>query len=213
MPAISTQRSIWRYGKVRDAFSWLIRNRKFQITDAARQAEYLNIGCGPFPLEGFCNIDYDWIPGVFCFDITQGIPWPDAGVRGIFTEHCLEHISYANCLKVLRDFRRMLKPGGVARIAVPDAGYYCDLYMRAQAGESIEWPYPEAGKLPVYYLNRIMRDYGHQFLYDFDGMREAMLAAGFRDVHRASFRSGADPQLLVDREYRAVETLYVEGTA
>jgi len=49
--------------------------------------EYLNVGCGPFPAEGFCNVDYAWRPGVLVFDITKGLPFPSASLKGIFTEH------------------------------------------------------------------------------------------------------------------------------
>jgi len=206
-------RSFWSYAKVRRAVSALIRNRKFQITDGVLGSEYLNVGCGLCPADGFCNVDYAWMPGLLCFDITGGIPLPSSSMRGIFTEHCLEHISYADCLRVLRDFRRILKPGGVARVVVPDGELYCSLYARAQAGEPVRWPYPENGKLPIYYVNRIMHDHGHRFIYDFDSMKEALLSAGFREVHRASFRQGSDPRLLIDQEHRSVESLYVEAIA
>lgn len=209
--SISVDRSFWSYSKVQAAVGALLRNRKFQVTDAARRLEYLNVGCGPYQTEGFCNVDWDWKPGVLCFDATRGIPLPSASLRGIFTEHCLEHISYSDCLRVLRDFRRMLKAGGVARIVVPDGELYCSLYMRARAGESVRWPYAEDGKLPIYYVNRIMHDHGHRFIYDFAAMKDALLSAGFREVHRAYFRQGSDPRLLIDQQHRSEESLYVEG--
>jgi predicted SAM-dependent methyltransferase len=210
---ISVDRSVWSYGKLQSVIGTLIRNRKFQVTGAALKSEYLNVGCGLNPAEGFCNIDFLWRPSVLCFDITRGIPLPDCSLRGIFTEHCLEHISYEDCLKVLRDFRRMLKPGGVARVVVPDGELYCDLYTRARAGEPVQWPYHENGRLPIYYVNRIMSGHGHKFIYDFDSMKDALLSAGFREVHRASFRNGSDPTLLIDQEHRAMESLYAEGIA
>jgi predicted SAM-dependent methyltransferase len=208
---ISLGRSFWSYSRVQATVGALIRNREFQITEAAREFEYLNIGCGPYQPEGFCNVDYEWKPGLLCFDATRGIPLPSSSLRGIFTEHCLEHLSYADCLAVLRDFRRMLKPGGVVRVVVPDGELYCTLYMRAQAGETVRWPYAENGKVPIYYVNRIMHDHGHRFIYDFDAMKEALLSAGFREVHRARFREGSDPRLLIDQEHRSIESLYVEG--
>jgi predicted SAM-dependent methyltransferase len=145
---LSLDRSFWSYSKVQRVVSALIRNRKFQVTKASLTSEYLNVGCGPYPAAGFCNVDYSWVPA-YCFDITRGIPLPSSSLRGIFTEHCLEHIGYADCLKVLRDFRRLPKPGGVARVVVPDGELYCRLYMRAQTGEAVNWPYSENGRLPI----------------------------------------------------------------
>jgi predicted SAM-dependent methyltransferase len=212
LSTISWRRPITSYAQVGKIVSYFIRNRKFQSSRAAG-FEYLNVGCGRFPVEGFCNIDYFWSPQTLCFDITRGIPLAGSSVRGIFSEHCLEHVSYAECLDVLREFRRLLKPGGVARIVVPDGELYCKLYMQANSGETVCWPYPENGKLPMYYVNRIMRHHGHQFIYDFDCLKEALLVTGFREVHREAFRTGADPKLLIDHEFRAVESLYVEGIA
>jgi predicted SAM-dependent methyltransferase len=174
----------------------------------------LNVGCGAFPAAGFCNLDYDWAPGRLCWDITKRpLPFPNSSLEGIYTEHCLEHISIESCGAVLREFRRILKPGGVVRIVVPDGGLYCELYMRAMAGESVEFPYPEPGKLPMFYVNRIMHRWGHQFIYDFNTMESMLKAAGFAIVERAKFGEGRNPKLLVDQEERRVESLYVEAVA
>src|SRR5229473_1890677 len=71
---LSLRRSIWSYAKVQGLTSLLIRNRRFQLGKRHVAWEYVNVGCGPYPVEGFCNIDYGWRPGVFCFDIRKGIP-------------------------------------------------------------------------------------------------------------------------------------------
>jgi len=215
MGRISLNRSIWSYSKVRRLIGALIRNRRFQFSDVPGAYEYVNVGCGPFPLEGFCNIDYWWKPGVYSLDVTKGIPIPDASVKGIFSEHCLEYLKPPRLLPVLRDFRRMLRPGGVARIVLPDGGIYCRLYVQAMSGEPVTWPYPEDGKSPIYYVNRIMTDYRHHlgFIYDFETFKELMLCAGFREVTREVYRQGRDPKLLVDQEYRAIESFYAEGMA
>ncbi|MBV8904120.1 MAG: methyltransferase domain-containing protein [Acidobacteriia bacterium] len=207
---ISLRRSIWSYGKVQKVVGTLVRNRRFQLLRHGL-CDYVNIGCGPFPLEGFCNIDYFWGPRTYCFDITKGLPFATASVKGIFSEHCLEHLKAEQCLAVLRDFRRILKPGGVARIVLPDGGLYCRLYMQAISGESVTWPYPAPGKPPIYYVNRIMADYGHCFVYDFETFKDVMLSAGFREVHREAYLHGRDPKLLVEHDWRAVESFYTEG--
>src|SRR6266852_337088 len=212
---LSLRRSIWSYAKVQGLTSLLIRNRRFQLGKRHVAWEYVNVGCGPYPVEGFCNIDYGWRPGVFCFDIRKGIPLPTGSVKGIFTEHCLEYLTTEQCLSVLRDFRRMLQPGGVARVVLPDGGLYCRLYVRAASGDKVEWPYVEPNKPPIYYVNRIMSGYGHYvgFVYDFESFKEAMLTAGFREVHRQAYLRGHDPRLLVDLEGRAIESFYAEGVA
>jgi hypothetical protein len=91
----------------------------------------------------------------------------------------------------------VLRPGGVARIVLPDGALYYRLYVQAMRGEPVTWPYPEPGKPPIYYVNRIMTDYAHYlgFIYDFETLREIMLAAGFRAVNRETYPAGARPQV------------------
>jgi predicted SAM-dependent methyltransferase len=212
---ISLNRGILSYSKVQILIGTLVRNRRFQLSRIRAASDYVNVGCGAFPLEGFCNIDYIWGPRRYCFDVTRGIPLATASVKGIFSEHCLEYLKVDQCLAVLRDFRRILKPGGVARIVLPDGGLYCRLYMQAISGEAVTWPYPELGKPPIYYVNRIMSGYGHYsgFIYDFEAFKEIMLSAGFREVHREAYLQGRDPRLLVEQERRAIESFYAEGIA
>jgi hypothetical protein len=60
-----------------------------------------------------------------------------------------------------------------------------------------------------------MSGYGHYagFVYDLAAFEEVMLSAGFREVHRETYRHGRDPKLLVEQEFRAIESFYAEGIA
>jgi hypothetical protein len=59
---ISFDRSILSYSKVQHLVGAVIRNRRYQLSRAHGRYKYVNVGCGPFPLEGFCNIDWGWRP-------------------------------------------------------------------------------------------------------------------------------------------------------
>lgn len=208
---LSFGRPWWSYAKVQALLGALARGRRFQFRYLGRDAEYVNVGCGPFAAPGFCNLDYEWRPEVLCWDVTRGLPLAEASARGIFTEHCLEHLSRDQCRFVLRQFTRVLRPGGVARVIVPDGELYCRLCVQALDGHAVNWPYPDAGRTPLEQVNRVMRDHGHQFIYDYQTLRASMLEAGFREVRRQSYGRGQDPKLLLDQESRARESLYVEG--
>jgi predicted SAM-dependent methyltransferase len=112
---------------------------------------------------------------------------------------------------IVRDFRRLLKPTGTLRIVVPDAELYIDLYVRARDGEAVKFPYVERKYLPSEPLNRIFRDHGHLYAYDFSSMHEMILSAGFSFATKVSFMRGRDPKLLVDSQERSIESLYVEA--
>ncbi len=206
------------------AYSFLLRGRYVNKAKLQEPAAYLNVGCGKNSLSGFVNLDYTLWPGVdVCWDLRQPLPFPDCTFNGIFTEHCLEHIEYAECVKVLVEFFRILKPGCVVRIVVPDGGLYLSLYTRAQDGESVQFPYVGlAGKkdfeidsviafTPIMAVNRIFRAYGHRFAYDFETMKVILEYVGFVGVNQCGYRVGSDVNLLVDTEYRAPQSLYVEA--
>ncbi len=204
-----------RSSQVNSLVGFLIRGRRFQLCRRSRLSrQYLNVGCGANAHPDFINLDYNWSPEIdLCWDITKGLPVRNRSLQGIFTEHCLEHISFDDCGRILAEFRRLLRPGGWVRIVVPDAEMYLDLYHRAKRGEAIAFPVPalDGDLTPMMHVNRTFRAYGHRFAYDFETLRRMLLRAGFTDVRREQFRLGADPALLMDSARRRAESVYIEA--
>src|SRR3990167_1349141 len=91
---ISFKRSLLDYSKIQNVVSEIIRNNKLQLNFIDSTKKFLNVGCGPNFFDNFINLDYYWRPGIdLCWDITKGIPLRDRSCLGIYTEHCLEHVS------------------------------------------------------------------------------------------------------------------------
>jgi predicted SAM-dependent methyltransferase len=212
---IRRDRPLTSYSKVQRAIGRVVRGRRAQLafTDLEGRT-YLDIGCGIHAHPDFVNLDYDWFPGVdVCWDITQGLPLPSAHFRGVFTEHCLEHVTLAECREVLTEIRRVLAPGGSLRVVVPDVAVYLDALQRAKAGAVNPFPHQDgADPTPLMTLNRVFYDHGHRYTYDEETMAAILADVGFERIARASFREGRDPRLLIDREERAVGSLYVEAS-
>lgn len=214
---ISLKRSLLSYSKIQFLISLFLRNKKIQIFGKKfTSKEYLNCGCGPNIQEDFVNLDWSWIPGInLCWDVSKELPLPDQSMKGIYTEHMLEHLPFQQAVNLLNEFRRLLKKGGTLRIVVPDAGAYLDLYQSAKQNDKTEFPYggnaPAA--TPMMHVNRVFRDYGHQYAYDYDTLFFLLNRAGFLNISRASFKNGRDPKLLIDSEGRSIESLYVEASA
>lgn len=171
------------------------------------------MGCVPNTHPDLYVIDYSWSPGLdLCWDITKGIPIQQniaRGGEGGFSEHCLEHVSFTDCLAVTKEFHRIMKEGAALRIVVPDGELYTRKYP---AGERM--PYEELHEQhgvygPFMSVNEIFYNHGHKYIYDFVTMRNVLESTGFKDVEKASFRTGGDPVLFIDSESRAVESLYV----
>ena len=211
---ISLNRPLTSYDRVRRFFGGCVRNNPIQFRWIERSG-YLNAGCGPNIAPDFMNLDYYWRPGILCWDVTQALPFEDSSLKGIYCEHCLEHLTYEDAAKTLREFRRVLIPDGLLRLVVPDVELYIDLYLRDRRGEKVVLPYEEELeiKTPLFALNRIMRAHEHLYAYDFEAMRHLIEQAGFDSVSRTTFGSGSDPVLLIDTPERACESLYVEALA
>jgi predicted SAM-dependent methyltransferase len=212
---LSWDRSIFSYTKVQGLISALIRNRR-HFARLKRDA-YLNIGCGPHIHDGYCNLDYSWRPGVdVCWDVTRSLPMSDSSVRGIYTEHCIEHLEFCAVFDLLKECYRVLANESYIRIIVPDAAIYIREYVKHIGGDKVAMPYREDDTqngiyTPIMSINRIFYSHGHRFIYDFETLKIMLERSGFSQVAKLSFGVGSDKMLLLDTPFREVESLYVEA--
>jgi SAM-dependent methyltransferase len=69
-------------------------------------------------------------PDIVRWDLRKGIPFPESSLDVVYHSHFLEHLTQKNAIAFLGECRRVLKPGGVLRIAVPDLAIqirsYCE---------------------------------------------------------------------------------------
>ena len=78
----------------------------------------LNLGCNDLPLEGFINIDIDPSVNPDVVADSMELPYPDNSVDEIYAGHLLEHVTSPD--KALKEWYRVLRPGGRITITVPD---------------------------------------------------------------------------------------------
>jgi hypothetical protein len=90
----------------------------------------VNVGAGDTGRKGWVNVDGFRGPGVNCvYDVRTDLPFSNASVRGIFTEHLVEHLDYTDeAPRFLAESYRVLQNDGVLRIIVPDAERYLRVY-------------------------------------------------------------------------------------
>jgi len=73
---------------------------------------------------GHCAASFPWCGShCVCYDAAKPLPLGDATVAHILCEHVLEHIPETRLPALLEEFHRVLRPGGWARVAVPDYGH------------------------------------------------------------------------------------------
>lgn len=175
----------------------------------------LNLGCGPHKLPGWVNIDLEMnqeLPYAVKHDLSQGLPRfiPDNSVDFIFSEHFVEHIDNWQFINLLKDCRRVLKPGGVIRISTPDLEYLVDLYRKKEIGA---WQPTWAPKTPCQMVNDGMRLWGHQYIYDYQEMHLSFeLARGFKNLHRANWKVSAHQELCGLEVRPNIGDLIIEAT-
>lgn len=143
-------------------------------------------------------------------DLTKPIPFPDNSVDKIYSSHLLEHFSYPYpMLDLLRECRRILKPGGVFSVAVPDARIFLDAYHSDEEFDIEKYCSYDVGltyKSKIDYVNFIAYLGGeHKHLFDSEGLIHAIQKAGFNDVVLRQF----DPS--IDLSRRRHESIYAEG--
>jgi len=78
----------------------------------------LNLGGGNQKIPGFVNIDR--LNGQEAYPLPA---YADGSVDEIRASHILEHFGHREVPEVLKEWVRVLKPGGVLKIAVPDFDY------------------------------------------------------------------------------------------
>jgi len=92
----------------------------------------LHLGCGEINHPKFINIDAVSAPHIhYVRQIDDLSLFKDDTVDFIYASHCLEHFSHKYIHKVLAEWYRSLKKGGVLRLSVPDFDSLLDIYMNS----------------------------------------------------------------------------------
>ena len=66
-------------------------------------------------------------------DLLKPLPFPDDCVAEIYSSHVLEHFHYLDVVELLAECNRILKPGGVFKVAVPDSRIYLKAYFSPES--------------------------------------------------------------------------------
>lgn len=91
---------------------------------------YLNLGCGERFHPDWINVDLtSGRSNVIAHDLAKGIPFPSESADAVYSAAVFEHIRRGDAANFLREIHRVLKPGGIVRIGVPDLENICRIYL------------------------------------------------------------------------------------
>lgn len=127
----------------------------------------LNLGAGKRALPGYRNIDIK--DGRQAYPLTE---YQDGTVDEVRAVHLLEHFPASLCMDVLREWVRVLKPGGVLRISVPDLEKVARRYIDGL---------PDNTQALLMGGQRDEHDY-HKSVWDCELLTEAMTAVGLEQI-------------------------------
>jgi SAM-dependent methyltransferase len=172
----------------------------------------LNWGCGDDPPAGWVNSDLVDASGVdITCDIREGLPVDDDWFDYVVSIHALPMIRYPDLVPVLTELRRVLKPGGVLRLGLPDVEKGIQALLRGDR-EYFLVPDDEVrsmgGKFVVHMLW-----YGWSVtMFTADFIEELLMKAGFRSVAHCRYReSSCRLPGIVELDDREAESLFVEA--
>jgi SAM-dependent methyltransferase len=195
----------------------------------------VNIGCGPDAPANWINIDGSWNawfthhPGLRKFfeaiglfrkgsgeqwrvrpvvhDITKPLPFATNSIAAIYGSHVLEHLYRSDAIRLLAESKRVLKPGGILRLVVPDVQTMARNYLATKDAQredrldenavpaadvlndqlGFRSPTPPSGSF-VFKFYAIWKDFHHhKWMYDSHSLAKLMAEAGFTGVAEKSF--------------------------
>ena len=172
----------------------------------------LNWGCGDWTEPGWINSDIKETSGVdIVADIRDGLPLETDSIDYAASIHSLPEIPFTEIVPALTELRRVLKPGGVLRLALPDLDKGIDAYHRKDT-EYFKVPDQDAKSVSAKFVTQMVW-YGYsRSLFTHEFIEEQLLKAGFSKVDHVSFKKTASrfPEI-VDLDNREQESLFVEA--
>lgn len=140
----------------------------------------LHLGCGKRYIPGYVHIDVSDYPHIDLRYHIDRIPMIEDGAASvIYVCHALEHFHRRDTVRVLQEWYRILCPGGVLRIAVPDFEALIDLYQEKR----------DLGLVigPLYGRQDYVFNV-HYTTFDFETLKLRLIEAGFINIERYDWR-------------------------
>ena len=174
----------------------------------------LHIGCGKNIFEDWINIDIEAnhpCVDLLC-DIRNELPFEDESCSFIYNEHVLEHLTVEEGLFFLKECHRVLQPGGVLRVAMPDLKDVVDNYNSENFRDPdwLKWPEYQFIQTRAEAINISFRWWEHKWLYDREELNRRLSEAGFTIAKAAEWGKSNVPEL-ENRETRGESLLIVEA--
>lgn len=195
----------------------------------------LNLGCGSITPESWTNVDYalgawlfkipgfrtinkhfnlfnlNWNDRIVLQDLRKTFPWKSNSVDVIYCSHMLEHMTKVEGQRFLKECYRVLMPGGIVRILVPDLSLLVNDYVNKKipAEDFVQ----ELGCWNSTSRISMLISYPHKCMYDAPALIRTMSNVGFRCQNNKVYESKiADIYAIESLSGTAPTSVIVEGS-
>lgn len=143
----------------------------------------LHLGCGPRCIPGFVHVDAQPAPHVDIVGPVEHLPMDDNSASLIYASHVLEHFGRHAYKAALMEWFRVLKPGGVLRLSVPDFAACAAIYHENGLLDGL------SGLVGLIIGGQRNEHDFHKMIFDEEYLRHDLLEIGFREVRRWDWRT------------------------
>lgn len=158
---------------------------------------YIHLGCWDQKNDKFINVDTEAFPHVHHVRNVQDLSvFENETADLIYASHLLEHISHLKLHEVLKEWARVLKRGGILRLAVPDLDKIISFYNSSgndinqivaalMGGQDYEYNYHKA-VFNEKYLSDLLKNAGFTNIRHWDAKKENFGFEDFAKNYRGS---------------------------
>lgn len=135
----------------------------------------LHLGCGKRDFgPSWVHIDKADFPHVKYKDVTK-LPFETGTVDVIYACHLIAYFDREEIIPILKEWKRVLIPCGVLRLATPDFRAMAKMYLRENCSNLNQFLGPLYGKMDGIY---------HKTTYDLYSIIELLASVGFKDIRK-----------------------------
>jgi predicted SAM-dependent methyltransferase len=143
------------------------------------------------------KIAIPWSKDILIHDVRKPLPFADNSMEVVYASHLLEHLYCDEAEKLLRECFRVLSPGGVLRLMVPDLQDSILQYLEQKQSDTKETKYPadvfieSLSMRPlttpvgnwIYKTYNALKDFhSHKWMYDAESLEGRLRRVGFVEV-------------------------------
>lgn len=149
-------------------------------------------------------------------DAVKGLPLASGAVEVIYSSHMFEHLDRDEASAFLDEAKRVLRPGGIIRLVVPDIAKQVDKYIESKDADAFLASTHLTRLRPKTVVDHlrtlIVGTRHHQWMYDGDSLSKLLSSKGFRNVRiQTPGETMISNPGFLDLFERADESVYLEA--